>query len=45
MNQKIVCEKGSCHELGSIESEFDSLFDTTNIVDQIKLDLLKNMIK
>lgn len=45
MNQKIVCQKGMCFEEGTFETEFDTLFDKTNIVDQIQKDLLKNMVK
>ncbi len=44
MNQKIVCQKGRCIEEGSIETQFDSMFDSNNIVDQIQRDLLKHMI-
>jgi len=44
MKQNIICQKGKCFEVGTIESEFDSLFDKTNIVDQIQLDLLKRWL-
>jgi|ETNmetMinimDraft_2_1059921.scaffolds.fasta_scaffold252304_1 hypothetical protein len=43
MRQKIVCNKGKCVESNTVESEFDSLFDKTNVVDQIQRDLLKGM--
>ncbi len=45
MNQKIVCQKGTCFEDETIETEFDSLFDKKNIVEQIQLDLLNNIIR
>ena len=45
MKQNIICQKGKCFETETIESEFDSLFDKTNIVDQIKKDLLIKMIR
>ena len=45
MNQKIVCQKGTCIEDGTLETEFDTLFDKTNIVEQIQKDILKNMVK
>jgi len=44
MNQKIVCKNGMCVEDETIETEFDSLFDKTNIVEQIQYDLIKNML-
>lgn len=45
MNQKIICQRGKCVEGGSVETELDSMFDPTNIVDQIQRDLMRNMIK
>jgi len=44
MNQKIICKKGRCYEDESIETEFDSLFEETNIVNQIQKDLWNNMM-
>lgn len=44
MRQQIICQKGSCHEEGNIKTEFDSLFDKTNIVEQIQRDLLKGAL-
>ena len=34
-----------CVEQGSIETEFDELFDDTNEVEQIQHDLLKSMLR
>ena len=45
MEEQIICQRGKCFEAGSIESEFDSLFDDTNIVDNIQHDLLRDMIR
>jgi len=45
MNQKIVCQKGTCIEDGTFETEFDTLFESTNIVEQIQKDLTKNILK
>jgi len=45
MKQKIVCNKGRCNEIDTIESEFDSLFSNRNIVEKIQRDLIKNMLK
>lgn len=45
MKQKIVCQKGKCFETETIETKFDNMFDKTNIVERIQLDLLKNMIR
>ncbi|MBR9706328.1 hypothetical protein GOV14_04785 [Candidatus Pacearchaeota archaeon] len=42
MKQEIICQKGKCFEIETIESEFDSLFQDSNIVDQIQHELLKN---
>ena len=44
LGQEIICQKGKCFEAGTLESEFDSLFDKGNIVEQIQLDLLKNLL-
>ena len=44
MKQEIICQKGKCFEIDTIESNFDSLFDKTNIVEQIQLDIVKNML-
>ena len=44
MSKQIICQKGKCYEEDSIETELDSLFDDTNIVDKIQHDLLKRMI-
>lgn len=40
--EQIICQKGKCFETESIETELDSLFDDSNIVDQIQKDLMKN---
>lgn len=45
MNQKIVCRMGTCFEEGTWETEFDSIFDKTNIVEQIRRDIIMNMVK
>jgi len=45
MKQEIVCNHGKCSEVGTIESEFDSLFSGSNIVEKIQRDLIKNMLK
>ena len=44
MKQEIICQKGKCFEIDTIESNFDSLFDKNNIVEQIQLDIVKNML-
>lgn len=44
MPQKIICQKGRCYEEDSIETEFDNMFDSENIVHQIQKDLVRNMI-
>ena len=43
--QKIICGKGRCMEEGTIESEFATIHDKSNIVDKIEMDLLKKMIR
>ncbi len=45
MRQEIICQKGKCFEAGTIGTEFDSIFDKKNIVEQIQLDLIKNMMR
>jgi len=42
MDQKIVCHKGRCFETDMLKSEFDSLFDDSNLVERIQRDLWKN---
>ncbi|MBI2129167.1 hypothetical protein HYU07_02915 [Candidatus Woesearchaeota archaeon] len=44
MTREIVCQKGRCFDFEAIEHELDSLFNRTNIVEQIELDLLKNRL-
>jgi len=41
MKHKIICQNGKCFDPDDIETEFDSLFDYTNIVDRIQHDLWK----
>ena len=43
--QVIVCHSGKCSEEGVIESEFDSLFNDSDVVDSIQRELFNNMIK
>ncbi len=44
-SQQIICQKGKCHENGTLEGELDSLFDHTNLVENIQHDLLKESIR
>ena len=44
MKQKIMCQKGKCFEADILESEFASLFDDSNIVDEIQHSIFKNMM-
>jgi len=44
MKQKIMCQRGKCFEIDTLESEFDSLFDDNNIVDRIQHDLIKKSL-
>ena len=32
MNQKMICQRGTCSEEKSIEPDFDILFENSNIV-------------
>ncbi len=43
--QVVVCHKGRCSEEGVLEKEFESLFNNSNIVDQIQHDLTNNILK
>ena len=45
MKQKIICQKGKCFETDTIESEFDSIFEKSNLVDQIQLDIMRGMMR
>ncbi len=45
MTQEIICQKGKCFEAETIGTKFDELFDKTNIVERIQLDLLNNIIR
>lgn len=45
MEREIVCQKGKCFDFESVEHELDSLFNRTNIVEQIELDLLKERLR
>ena len=42
---EIICKTRRGVEMGTIESELDSVFDKRNIVEQIHLDLFKKMIR
>ena len=44
MEQKIMCQSGKCFDADTLETEFDNLFDDSNIVEQIQHDLLKESI-
>ncbi|MFH1850007.1 MAG: hypothetical protein ABH879_07555 [archaeon] len=41
MEQKIVCHRGKCYDDGA--RDYDSVFDSSNIVEQIQRDLNKRM--
>jgi hypothetical protein len=45
MKQKIMCQKGRCYEEDTLETQFDSLFDDSNIVEQIQHDIMNYMMK
>jgi len=34
MKQEIICQKGKCFEVETVENKFDNLFDKTNIVEK-----------
>jgi len=44
MEQKIICSHGKCLEEDNIKTEFDDLFDDTDIVQRIEHDLINYMI-
>ena len=44
MVQQIVCKRGACSDPDDLKTEFDSLFDKSNIVDQIQHDLMDELI-
>ena len=44
MNE-IACHKGRCFEVNGREEVFNSIFNKKNIVDQIQLDIMKNLTR
>ena len=44
MKQEVICQQGKCFETESLDSEFDEMFDDTNMVDTIQRDMLKRMM-
>lgn len=44
MKQKIICKQKRCFDEGSLDTELEQVYDTTNLVDDIELELLKEML-
>jgi len=45
MTQDVQCVSRNCVELDILESEFDEMFESGNIVKQINKDTFRNMIR
>jgi hypothetical protein len=43
MNQKMVCQRGSCEEDISRITDFGSLFESSNIVEEMQKEIMINL--
>lgn len=44
MNYEILCKKGSCFETSSARAKMETLFDKSNLADQIEKDLMRQLM-
>lgn len=44
MKQKIICKQKKCFDEKSLDTELEQVYDKTNLIDSIELELLKEML-